>query len=119
MRGWINDGAAPETVAILVHDRFQRERVVNSLGERGVEVRAVDRESPPDRPAVMTMHRAKGMEFSKVVLAGIGASLSAKGTARLDAMDEAERADAELRERSLVYVATTRARDELVVVRRT
>jgi len=74
---------------------------------------------PPDRPAVMTMHRAKGMEFSKVVLAGIGASLSATGTARLDAMDEAERADAELRERSLVYVATTRARDELVVVRRT
>jgi len=67
----------------------------------------------------MTMHRAKGMEFSKVVLAGIGASLSATGTARLDAMDEAERADAELRERSLVYVATTRARDELVVVRRT
>lgn len=47
VRGWINDGAAPETVAILVHDRFQRERVVNSLGERGVEVRAVDRESPP------------------------------------------------------------------------
>ena len=37
---------------------------------------------------------------------------------RLAAMDETERADAELRERSLVYVAATRARDELLVVRR-
>lgn len=65
----------------------------------------------------MTMHRAKGTEFSKVVLAGVGAQ-NAGEKERLAAMDEAERADAELRERSLVYVAATRARDELVVIRR-
>jgi len=118
VRRWLTDGAAPETVAILVHDRYQRDRVVTGLAERGVAVRSVERERPPPgRPLAMTMHRAKGTEFSKVILAGVGATSSAD-EARFAAMDHVERADAELRERSLVYVAATRARDELVVVRR-
>lgn len=28
--------------------------------------------APLDTPAVMTMHRSKGMEFAKVILIGIG-----------------------------------------------
>lgn len=63
----------------------------------------------------MTMHRAKGMEFSKVVLAD-AATPSAAERARLAELDETERDDVELRRRSLVYVAATRARDELAVV---
>jgi superfamily I DNA/RNA helicase len=115
---WLADGANPETIATLVQDRYQRDRVVTGLSERGVQVRAVDRERPPaGRPVVMTMHRAKGTEFSRVVLVGVGSRSSAE-QARLEAMDAAERADAELRERSLTYVAATRARDELVVLRR-
>ncbi|GAB3441258.1 hypothetical protein GCM10027436_25570 [Actinophytocola sediminis] len=35
------------------------------------------------------------------------------------ALDESERLDVELRRRSLVYVAATRARDELTVLQRT
>lgn len=118
MRGWLEDGAAPETVAVLVHDRYQRDRIVTGMAERGVTVRALDREKvAPGRPLVMTMHRAKGTEFSRVALAGVGAQSNAEKE-RLAAMDDSERADAELRERSLMYVAATRARDELVVVRR-
>jgi superfamily I DNA/RNA helicase len=65
----------------------------------------------------MTMHRAKGMEFRKVILADAG-YLSPAQQARLDGLDPSERTDAELRRRSLEYVAATRARDELVVLRR-
>ncbi|MBK9696761.1 MAG: hypothetical protein IPO80_04975 [Propionibacteriaceae bacterium] len=50
----------------------QRDRVVAGLGERGVTVRAVDRGSiKAGQPVVMTMHRAKGTEFSKVLLFGV------------------------------------------------
>jgi len=116
---WLKADALPETIAVLVQDRFQRERVVAALGERGIEARAVDRERPPaGRVLVMTMHRAKGMEFSKVVLTDAGYR-SPTDQARLDGLDESERLDAELRARSLEYVASTRARDELVVIRRT
>ena len=62
----------------------------------------------------MTMHRAKGTEFSKVVIAA--ARPSSMERARLEALAPSERADADLRRRSLRYVAATRARDELVVV---
>ena len=118
VRAWLDGGDAPDTVAVLVPDRFHRDRVVTALTEHGVDARAVDRDRPPaGRVPVLTMHRAKGTEFSKVVLA-IGKP-SGSELARLESLDASERADAELRARSLRYVAATRARDELVVVSRT
>lgn len=117
-RAWLDDGAAPETIAILVQDRYQRDRVANRLTELGIPARAVDRERPPaGRVLVMTMHRAKGMEFSRVILADVGYQ-SPGEKSRLDEMEKSEREDALLRARSLVYVAATRARDELVVIHR-
>ncbi|MEU8020959.1 UvrD-helicase domain-containing protein [Micromonospora haikouensis] len=117
VRAWLDDGDAPETVAVLVPDRFYRDRVVTELTEEGLPVRAVDRDRPQaGRVPVMTMHRAKGTEFSKVVL--VTGSPTPAELARLESLDPSERADAELRARSLRYVAATRARDHLVVVRR-
>jgi superfamily I DNA/RNA helicase len=61
-----------------------------------------------------TMHRLKGLEFSRVILAGVQA-----GKMPLKAGDYADHAsleDHELRERCLLYVACTRARDDLVIV---
>ncbi|MCZ7424145.1 AAA family ATPase [Micromonospora sp. WMMA1949] len=118
IRSWRDAGATPETIAVLVHDKFQRERVVNALNERGVPARAVDRDRPGEgRVLVMTMHRAKGMEFAKVILADVGFQSVAERT-RLNELDPIERHDVELRARSLVYVAATRARDELLVIQR-
>lgn len=64
--------AAPEAIAVLVRDRYRRDNVVNGLAERGVELRAVDQESAKaGKPLVMTMRRAKGLEFTHVLLFGI------------------------------------------------
>jgi superfamily I DNA/RNA helicase len=118
VRGWIKDGTPPDAIAVLVHDRYQRQRVTGALTQAGLPAREIDRDRPvPERVSVLTMHRAKGTEFSKVVLAGVGWTSDAEQR-RLAALDPAERHDAELRARSLVYVAATRARDELAVVRR-
>ena len=116
---WVDvESADPGTVAVLVHDKFQRERVVTALSEGGVAARAVGRERPPrDKVLVMTMHRSKGMEFSRVLLAGAGSGRDA-ARQRVAGLGDAERREAELRARSLLYVAATRARDELVVVER-
>ncbi len=116
---WIEAGASPATIAVLGRDKFRCERLANGLAERGVSAKIVDRDATAgDRVSVMTMHRAKGMEFSKVVLADAGPTSAAEGQ-RLAELDDTERTDAELRRRSLVYVAATRARDELAVVLRT
>ncbi len=116
VQDWLSEpGLAPETLAILVRDRNQQERVVAGLAERGVTVRGVDNEAiRPGLPVVMTMHRSKGTEFSKVVLFGVRDG-TIPAALRDQNYDESARADALLRERSLLYVAATRARDVLAV----
>lgn len=100
----------PESIAVLVRDRYRRDTVVKGLGDRGIGVRAVDNENvKPGRPVTMTMHRAKGLEFTHVLLFNLQ-----EKSPPWQADDE-ESKDAQLRERSLVYVAATRARDVLAV----
>lgn len=117
VRTWLDAGDALENVAVLVPDRYHRDRIVTALTEAGIDARAIDRDRPPaGRVPVLTMHRAKGTEFSKVVLAA--GKPSPAEAERLAMLEPSERADAELRSRSLTYVAATRARDQLVVVQR-
>ncbi len=112
---WLGDGVVPETVGILVRDAQQAGQVSRGLADRGVEVRLVDQGAlRPGQPLVMTMHRAKGMEFARVLLFGINERLMPAEYLLRD-LTEADRADALTRERSLLYVAATRARDELVI----
>ena len=117
MRAWRDAGdTAPETLAVLVRARRTRDLVVTGLAERGVPVTPVDQGGVrPGRPVVMTMHRAKGTEFAKVLLFDVSRG-SIPAALRVYDYDEAEHDDAMLRERSLLYVAASRARDELVVV---
>ena len=115
LRGWLDDGDTPEALAVLVRDRFQQERVVKALAERGVKAQSVDAGAiKSGQPVVMTMHRSKGTEFSKVVLFGVREGSIPAALKDLD-YDESAKLDGELRERSLLYVAATRARDLLVV----
>ena len=109
------EDSAPESIAILVRDRYQRDAVVNGLAQHGIEVRAVDREAAGrGRPVVMTMHRAKGLEFRKVLLFDVSRNAIPRSL-RDQQYSDADRDDALLRERSLLYVAATRARDQLAI----
>ena len=110
-----SEDSAPESIAILVRDRYQRDAVVNGLAQHGVEVRAVDREAAGrGRPVVMTMHRAKGLEFRKVLLFDVSKNAIPRPL-RDQQYSDADSDDALLRERSLLYVAATRARDQLAI----
>lgn len=117
VKDWINGGTAPESIGLLVPTRKEGESLPRALGERDVTVAFVDRDKtgPAKTPVVMTMHRAKGMEFAKVILVGVGEKSLPRGYL-LDSVPEEERQDVLRRERSLLYVAATRARDELVLV---
>ena len=115
IRTWAAETDAPETIAVLVREQRQRDRLVSGLAERGVTIRAVDREHiKPGQPVAMTMHRAKGTEFSKILLFGIDQGAIPRPL-RDEQYAEDAWADALLRERSLLYVAATRARDELAL----
>ena len=64
---------------------------------------------------VGTMHRAKGLEFKAVLVLGCSDSEVPSPVAIRGVDDPQDRETAEARERQLLYVAMTRARDELAV----
>lgn len=62
----------------------------------------------------MTIHRSKGLEFARVLIFGMGAS-EFPSKYLLQNTPEEELADVMLRQRSLLYVGATRARDHLAI----
>ncbi|SIJ19531.1 3'-5' exonuclease [Mycobacteroides abscessus] len=115
IKSWLDEGVVPENIAVLTRSQDGRDRFVRGLGERGVSARALDKAAAgPGHPLVLTMHRAKGMEFSRVILSGAD-DKHVPAVATMRNVPDEERAEALLRERSLLYVASSRARDALVV----
>lgn len=115
VRGWLDADVEPSTIAVLTRGQTDRSQFVRALGERGVDARALDSNpASSGHVQVLTMHRSKGMEFTRVILAGID-DAHVPSAATLRSVPEEEQAEALLRERSLLYVAASRARDELVV----
>ncbi|MGO1239809.1 MAG: 3'-5' exonuclease, partial [Cellulosimicrobium funkei] len=117
VRGWRDGGDPPETIGVLVRTNHIGDKVVHALSERGVKAKFIqdDAATGSGSVLVMTMHRSKGMEFKRVVLFGVSSDEGGWGSS-LSSLPEADRADGELRERSLLYVAATRARDELAIL---
>ena len=116
INGWLTDPAVePSTVAVLTRGVGERSQFVRALAERGISARALDdNQAVPGHVQVLTMHRSKGMEFSRVILAGVDEN-RVPAKASLTGVPEEELDEARLRERSLLYVAASRARDEVVV----
>lgn len=115
VKSWIAEGVEPSTIAVLTRGHNDRSQFVRALGERGVDARALDNApASPGHVQVLTMHRSKGMEFSRVILAGVD-NAHVPSSASLKTVPAEELDEAMLRERSLLYVAASRARDALVV----
>lgn len=113
---WLEAGVTPETIGILVRDLRSSDQVARGFEDRGVTIRQVTKMSATTKsPQLMTMHRAKGMEFSRVLIFGADVDL-VPASYLLKSVPEGDRDDLLQRERSLFYVAATRARDELVVM---
>jgi len=96
-----------------------RDKYEKALVSRGIEVYRVQRSKAEDRsfPGVRlaTMHRVKGLEFDRVVLAGMSADLMPYKTVLDRSDDKMVRQEAEHQERSLFYVAVTRARQDVLI----
>ena len=86
--------------------------------EKGIKVYFIRRSEAEDHSApglrMATMHRVKGLEFDRVIIAGVN-----DGIVPLEgyggSSDPGVRRDAETQERALLYVAATRARKEVLV----
>ena len=107
VREWLDEGEPGGSIGVLVPDGLTARRVTEHLGAAGVKARQIHRSRGSGKQvAVMTMHRAKGLEFVNVV-----ALLPRPMPFESDE-------DYALQQRSLQYVAMSRARDRLAIVAR-
>ncbi len=94
-------------------------RYAEALEDRGIVTRKVRRSEPDDleKPGlrVATMHRVKGIEYDRMIIAGVSEdSMPLRGRVERSG-DKAVRREAELMERALLYVAITRAREAVLI----
>lgn len=119
LKSWIATGPAEHICVAARTRRLVDDRYRPMLKAAGIETVMVEKDSEPDNARkgvrIATMHRLKGLEFPRLLLAGIQVGTMPLEFALKNASDEAERSAQELRERCLLYVASTRARDELVI----
>ena len=87
----------------------------HDLAHVALEAGAVD-SAETEGVRLATMHRVKGLEFDRVVMASMNADLVPLPAALDGRGDAVERDSAETEERALVYVAATRAKKELLVL---
>ncbi len=105
---------------IVTRTRNERDALADGLGDRGVNVHVLEREDPDpehdDCVRLATMHRVKGLEFDRVLIASVNRRMVPLSRALRKTGDAAAREVAETGERALVYVAATRAKKELLVL---
>jgi len=90
----------------------------NALQEKGFDIYPIKRSEAEDRTApgvrLATMHRVKGLEFDRIIIAGANDGIIPYEGDDSNSSDPTVRGDAETGERSLLYVAATRAKKEVV-----
>ena len=86
------------------------------LKTRGIEHVVLDKSKEGSGGGVRlaTMHRVKSLEFPVMILAGVNSKVVPLRIAAVEGDPTAEK-EHEDRERSLLFVAATRARDQLIV----
>lgn len=109
IREWVqnDDGAS---IGVLTHNRRDVDRIIDGLESRGIVI--ASGEGPGVH--VTTMHSSKGMEFTHVILARVSEG-TVPAPLRNRGLTEDDSTHLLRRERSLLYVAASRARDQLVV----
>jgi hypothetical protein len=114
---WRDSGVASEEIGVAARSNVLVEAVVAVLTTAGVPARSLAKAAgPEDVVRVGTMHRMKGLEFRCVAVVGVGEHTVPASSAVTPVEEDAvTHAHDRQRERCLLFVACTRARERLYV----
>jgi superfamily I DNA/RNA helicase len=117
LRGRVEAGVLPHEVGVFVRHEGLLERAHAAVARAGLEAAVLDGDAnPPEgQVAVATMHRAKGLEYRAVAVMACDEDVLPLAERLATASDMNELQEVHETERHLLYVAATRARDELWV----
>lgn len=118
VRGWLADGVAATEIGVAARSNALANDALNALIRAGVRARSLAGHGGQDEPTVQvgTMHRMKGLEFRCLAVVGVTSHLVPPASAITPVEeDELTHAHDLQRERCLLFVACTRAREQLAV----
>ncbi len=108
-----------QDVCLVARSKSLLEQYEAALNQKGIKTYRISRNKAEDRAAagvrLATMHRVKGLEFDRVIIAAVNEGVVPEPKAIQETMDSAIQKADELKERSLLYVAATRAKKEVLV----
>lgn len=114
VRAWLDEGVEPSAIGVATRFNYVARRIVERLKDAGIAAYHVPSKSAGVQ--VGTMHKMKGLEFRCVAV--VGADENSLPSARAITPEEEDpKAHAQdvQKERCLLFVACTRARDNLYV----
>ncbi len=118
---WIADKAAegikPHEIGVFVRSEAELGRARNAVKNAGLEIHILDENVDTlfGKVAVSTMHLAKGLEFRAVVAMACDDEVIPLQKRIESVADDSDLEEVYNTERHLLYVACTRARDQLLV----
>lgn len=114
---WREDGVDPGDIVVVARTLGQARNVAKDLGVHGIRTAELRESRPPgDAVRISTMHGMKGLEFRCVAIVGAGRRNVPFHRAMTPVTDDPVRHALDLqRERCLLFVACTRARERLRV----
>ncbi|MFI9415603.1 UvrD-helicase domain-containing protein [Streptomyces werraensis] len=118
VRDWVAQGIRPSEIGVCARFNIVLDKVHDKLGAAGVPVVRVRDNPGPDVDGVRlaTMHAMKGLEFRCVAVLGVTAGAVPFSREVTPASVDALQHESDLlRERCLLFVACTRAREALAV----
>lgn len=111
------EGYTPQEIGVFVRSEAELERAIEAAGRSGLKFRVLDKDMEviSGHVSIGTMHLAKGLEFRAVAVMACDDEILPNQT-RIDSVgDESDLEEVYDTERHLLYVACTRARDQLLV----
>jgi len=107
----------PEHICVVARtEKLIKRNYLPTLERANIDYMILEGEDPGDKPGVRlaTMHRVKGLEFPCMILTGVNKGVIPYERKGIEDDLVAQR-EHEQRERALLFVAATRARDSLTV----
>jgi superfamily I DNA/RNA helicase len=113
---WREEGIEPHAIGVAARFNWTAKEAATALNAAGISTVSLAAKASKDAVRVGSMHGMKGLEFQAVAVIGVAEGIVPAPSALTDVADDPVAYAQDLqRERCLLFVALTRARDHLYI----